>query len=227
MTGRIEKSVFISYRRTNLPWALAIYQNLTAHSFDVFFDYQSINSGDFEQVILGNIKARAHFLVVLTSSALERCAEPNDWLRREIETALVEKRNIVPLFLEGFNFGSPSIAQYLTGKMASIKKYNGLNIPADYFSEAMERLRQRYLNVPLDAVLHPVTNAVQKKVERQVVAVRKATQVKQKELNAQLDFIQMIQAERPEWSEELGKRIEFDVVFGCWCETAMLQNSVA
>ena len=31
MTGRIEKTVFISYRRTNMPWALAIYQNLTAH----------------------------------------------------------------------------------------------------------------------------------------------------------------------------------------------------
>lgn len=27
----IEKTVFISYRRTNAPWALAIYQNLTSH----------------------------------------------------------------------------------------------------------------------------------------------------------------------------------------------------
>jgi hypothetical protein len=28
--ARIEKTVFISYHRTNLPWALAVYQNLTA-----------------------------------------------------------------------------------------------------------------------------------------------------------------------------------------------------
>ena len=49
MTGRIENTVFISYRRTNLPWALAIYQNLTQHGYDVFFDYESIRSGDFEQ----------------------------------------------------------------------------------------------------------------------------------------------------------------------------------
>ena len=123
--GRIEKTVFISYRRTNLPWALAIYQNLTHHGYDVFFDYESINSGDFEQIILGNIKARAHFIVILTPSALERCNEPGDWLRREIEAAIEQKRNIVPLFLEGFNFGSPSIAKYLTGKMALLKKYNG------------------------------------------------------------------------------------------------------
>src|SRR5205809_2011470 len=100
--ARIEKTVFMSYRRTNAPWALAIFQYLTHHGYDVFIDYSGIASGDFESVILGNIKARAHFLVLLTPSALERCGEPGDWLRREIETALELKRNIVPLMLEGF-----------------------------------------------------------------------------------------------------------------------------
>ncbi|CAG9189893.1 hypothetical protein BCAR13_100049 [Paraburkholderia caribensis] len=36
---RVEKSVFISYRRTNAPWALAVFLNLTQHGYDVFFDY--------------------------------------------------------------------------------------------------------------------------------------------------------------------------------------------
>ncbi len=44
---RIEKTVFISYRRTNIPWALAISQNLTNSNFDVFLDFQGIASGDF------------------------------------------------------------------------------------------------------------------------------------------------------------------------------------
>src|ERR1700686_3033496 len=101
---RIEKTVFISYRRTNIPWALAIFQSLTYHGYDVFFDYIGIASGDFERVILGNITARAHFLVLLTPSALERCGDPADWLRREIETALRGQRNIVPLMLEGCGF---------------------------------------------------------------------------------------------------------------------------
>jgi hypothetical protein len=105
--ARVEKTVFISYRRTNAPWALAIFQNLNNNGYDVFFDYEGIASGDFEGVILGNIKARAHFIVLLTPSALERCNEPTDWLRREIETALASKRNIVPLMLEGFDFGTP------------------------------------------------------------------------------------------------------------------------
>src|SRR5436305_11161482 len=55
---RVEKTVFLSYRRTNLPWALNIYQNLTFHGFDVFFDYTGISSGDFESVILGNVPGR-------------------------------------------------------------------------------------------------------------------------------------------------------------------------
>ena len=37
MPGRIEKTIFVSYRRTNMPWALAIYQNLTGRGYDVFF----------------------------------------------------------------------------------------------------------------------------------------------------------------------------------------------
>lgn len=72
---QIEKTVFISYRRTNLPWALFIYQNLTINGYDVFFDYLSIDAGNFERVILDNIRARAHFIIILTPSALERCKE--------------------------------------------------------------------------------------------------------------------------------------------------------
>jgi tetratricopeptide (TPR) repeat protein len=183
--GQVEKTVFISYRRTNLPWALNIYQYLMHHNYDVFFDYESINSGDFEQVLIGNIKARAHFVLVLTPSALERCINPDDWLRREIETALDEKRNIIPLFLENFNFGSPSISKLLTGKLEKLKSYNGLNVHVDYFEEAMQRLCTRFLDVPLEAIIHPIPNAVQEIIEGQKDAANRAAQVKQEELSAQ------------------------------------------
>ena len=113
----IQKTVFISYRRRNVPWALAIQQYLKAAGFDVFFDYTSINSGDFSQIITENIQARAHFLVLLAPSALEGCARPTDWLRREIEIAMDNQRNIVPIMLEGFDFGAPETVKYLTGKL--------------------------------------------------------------------------------------------------------------
>jgi hypothetical protein len=165
LMAQIEKTVFISYRRKDMPWALAVYQNLTVRGYDVFFDYESISSGDFEQIILSNIKARAHFLVILTPSALERCSQPGDWLRREIETAISEKRNIVPLFFDGFEFGDSSVSAKLTGELATLKKYNGLKVPRGFFNEAMERLHDKYLNVALEAVLHPVSDEVQKVVK--------------------------------------------------------------
>jgi formylglycine-generating enzyme required for sulfatase activity len=188
MPEHVEKTVFISYRRTNIPWALAIFQDLTHHGFDVFFDYKGIASGDFEIRILENIQARAHFLVLLTPSALERCGNPQDWLRREIETALKIKRNIVPLMLEGFNFSTPGIAGQLTGVLAPLKRYNALNIPPEYFSEAMDRLRNEYLNVPLDAVLHSASPVARKAAKEQQSAAATARTVPKKMLTKQQSF---------------------------------------
>lgn len=182
--GRIEKTVFISYRRTNCSWALAIFQDLTQHGFDVFFDFTGITSGDFESVILENIKAHAHFIVLLTPSALERCGEPGDWLRREIETALELRRNIVPLMLENFDFGAPGIVHQLTGNLAPLKKYNGLRIVPEYFAEAMSRLRDRYLNVPLDAILHPASHFAKQAAEDQQMAASGVPAVMESELMA-------------------------------------------
>lgn len=172
--ARIEKTVFISYRRTDVYTALAVYENLKNQGYDVFFDYRSISSGDFEQIITSNIRARAHFLLILTSTALDRCNEPGDWLRREIELAIDEKRNIVPLFFKGFRFGISSVSEKLTGKLKNLSRYNGLNIHEDYFDEAMHRLSVQYLNIPLDTVLHPLSTEVQKVVYAEQVAANQA-----------------------------------------------------
>jgi TIR domain len=165
--GRIEKTVFISYRRTDQGWGQAIFGDLTQHGYDVFIDYDGIASGSFETVILENIKARAHFLVVLTPTALEPRGASVNWMLREIEAAVDSQRNIVPLMLEGFDFGKAATAGHLTGKLAALKKYNGLPVPAGYFPAAMERLRSKFLNVPVDAVLHPASDSAQQVAKEQ------------------------------------------------------------
>jgi tetratricopeptide (TPR) repeat protein len=218
MTPRIEKTVFISYRRTNLPWALAIYQYLTSQGYDVFFDYLSIPSGDFEKIIVENIKSRAHFIVVLTPSALERCNELGDWLRREIETAMDEKRNIVPLMLESFDFGSSPTLNALTGKLENLKKYNGLRVPSEYFFEAMNRLRERFLNVPLDAVIHPIPESAKPVTAENQVAANEAAPVEKEELTAQ------------EWFERgyvFQHQKNFDEAHRCYMESIRLQPNVS
>jgi hypothetical protein len=201
--ARVEKTVFISYRRANFPWAMAVYQDLTQNGYDVFFDIEGIASGDFEQVILQNIRSRAHFLVVLTPSALERVTQPGDWLLREIETALECERNIVPLLLEGFNFNTAAIADRLTGQLALLKSYNGLTIPSEYFPEAMERLRGKFLNVPLEAVLRPASPAARRAAKKQKAAAKRSPQVNAQELTAQEWF------ERGKAAENVTDQMQF------------------
>lgn len=214
----IEKTVFISYRRANAPWAIAINQYLTNSGYDVFIDFWSIRSGDFEQIITQSILASAHFLVLLTPSAIERCTEPNDWLRREIEIALYSKRNIIPIFLENFDFGDPATYEYLTGDLENLRKYNGLPIHVEYFPEGMERLCNQFLDVPLDDVkhpkLHPVSSEIQQKISEQKQIISKLTPIDEKELLAQKWFERAFTEKTQETKIiTYSKAIEYDPTF--------------
>jgi hypothetical protein len=152
----IEKTVFISCRDINVSWALAVRQDLTQHGYDVFMYYKGLASSDLEGGVLQNIRARAHFLILLTPSALDGCTDPNDSFRREIEIALDAERNIVPLILEGFDFDTPAIAQQLSGRLRLLKDKKSVLVPGAYFDAAMERLRESFLEKPVDVALQAV-----------------------------------------------------------------------
>jgi hypothetical protein len=99
--------VFISYRQET-SWTLveALYQQLRDAGIDAFYDIESIRAGEFEQIILNQIRARPYFVLVLTPGALERCSNRADWLRREIETAVSAGRMIVPVYTPTFDLST-------------------------------------------------------------------------------------------------------------------------
>ena len=80
-----DKTVFLSYRR-DVSWAMAhlVRNDLVAHGFDVFMDVHGIDTGEFERVIMRQIAARTHFVLLLEPRSLDRVGEPDDWLRREL-----------------------------------------------------------------------------------------------------------------------------------------------
>lgn len=157
---------------------------MTYHKYEVFFDYTGLASGDFETNILENIHARAHFLVLLTPSALNRCDAPGDLVRCEVEAALDSRRNIVPLMMEGFSFDRPSTSKKLTGKLALLRRYNAITVTVEYFEAAMAKLRERFLNVPRETVLHPASPAARQVAAREKRAAAMAPAVTQNELVA-------------------------------------------
>lgn len=142
-----EKTVFISYRRsTGKHLAGRICDNLRFHGYDVFLDVDTINSGKFDNVLIKEIAARRHFVIILASGALERCSYPDDWLRREIEEAMRLNRNIVPVIDEGFSFDEEK--RYLPASIVELPNYSGVPLYHAYFEAAMDRLRNQFLKQP-------------------------------------------------------------------------------
>jgi len=186
----MSNDVFISYRRLVSEFiARAVFQDLRACGINVFMDVESIDAGEFEQIILNQIAARPYFLLILAPGTLERCDEPADWLRREIEYAMELDRVIVPLMTAHFRF--EDARPFLTGKLAELQRYQALSIPHDYFEAAMERLRTRFLK-PVEMKLKPTPRAEQALVQRKVDTVASGPTITERHLSAQDHFEQAL-----------------------------------
>lgn len=87
--------IFISYRRVDeygnisgRDQARLIAKELNLKGYNAFFDYSEIKDNEFEQTIIPSIKKCKVFIIVLTKNSLVRCKNTDDWVRKEIETAL-------------------------------------------------------------------------------------------------------------------------------------------
>jgi tetratricopeptide (TPR) repeat protein len=176
-------SVFISYRREASAFvAQAVFQDLQANGIDAFYDIESINSGQFDTIILNQIAARPYFLPILTPGALDRCTEADDWVLREIEHAVALKREIVPLYTPDFK--TEDIAKYLPGPLASeLKRYNAVEIPHRYFKYAMQDVRARFLR-PVELSVTPTPKAEEAEVKHAQEQAAAKPVVTEKELTA-------------------------------------------
>jgi hypothetical protein len=153
-----QDGVFLSYRRRG-GWSMArhVYGALENAGFDVFMDYRSLGSGEFEPVILNQIAARPHFVLLLGPTSLNGVHDPADWVRREIEHALRLKRNVIPVLFDGFSFKSEEFlaAAKQCPSLVKVSKMNGVEIPKDlpeYLDAALERLCEFLRKKPVMSV---------------------------------------------------------------------------
>ena len=94
--------IFISYRRDAFESANLFATRLKALGYRVFFDVESMNPGKFNKQLLDVINKCKDFILVLSPSALDRCNDEGDWVRRETMCAMEHKKNIIPIMLSGF-----------------------------------------------------------------------------------------------------------------------------
>lgn len=161
------RTAFISYRRT-VSWSTArlVLRDLKDHGVDTFMDVDDIDNGEFERIILTQIAARAHFIVVLEPGSLDGISTAGDWLRREIAHAIALERNIVPLTCNGFRFSS-DIA--LPEDIARLRSFNAVSVPHDYFDAAMTKLRNRFLQLPETPPVTPAPPATDVTVREKII----------------------------------------------------------
>jgi tetratricopeptide (TPR) repeat protein len=92
------------------------------------------------------------------------------------------KRNIVPVMVKGFDFSLEQ--KYLTGKLSTLSSFSGLNVPADYFDEAMTKLRTRFLKQPVSGTVVSTPVSERDAVESRINATLAQPEPTSAELNA-------------------------------------------
>ncbi len=135
--------VFISYRRgSDAQTARLLRNELQQRNLRVFLDVDDLRSGHFDEALLEHIREAPSFLVILSPHSLDRCKDLDDWLRRELACAIAEKKNVVPIMMEGFDFPS---AEDLPEELRSIGLHSGIPY-SHHFFEAMMKKIMAYLD---------------------------------------------------------------------------------
>lgn len=140
------EGIFISYRRNPDAWAARmIYGDLVGHGYDVFLDTEAIESGRFENVILNEIGARTHFVVLVSEDWAKSVVDAASWCFRELERALDFKKNVVPVLLNGATY---ELSVFGNRVLSELPKLNSLVLHPEYFGNGMQRLREKLLKQP-------------------------------------------------------------------------------
>lgn len=98
----VDCDIFISYRRKDgLEYARNIQLALMKEGYEnIFFDYESIQNGEFKKRILDAIFSCKDFIIVLSPNSMKRCGKKGDPVANEIRAALKYKKNIIPVTID-------------------------------------------------------------------------------------------------------------------------------
>ena len=128
--------IFISYRRENgEDTAKHLRDILVAKGYSVFFDTDSLQSGDFNRALLDVIENCKDFIIILSPNALDRCVNEKDWVRQELACALRNGKNIIPVFHRNFHF-----PEELPEDINDVRWKNGIDGSIKYFDAMVHKL---------------------------------------------------------------------------------------
>lgn len=137
--------VFISYRRDGgSDFARMLYNELKQRGLNVFFDYEELNEGLFNEKLYQAIEKSKNFIVVLSPNALDRCVNEDDWVKLEIFHAMnIKKCEIIPVRLPGFEYPDN------LGDISDFKYIQAVTYSRFYHPESVDKVLHRLKNVQI------------------------------------------------------------------------------
>lgn len=138
-TVKSEVSLFFSYRRSEAEDLVRhISDKLKEHSgIHMFIDQHTLLSGPFPEGLGDQVRAADILVLLVYPTTMEKLTDPEDWVRKEIETALEANKLILPLRIDGAPFPGHS---KLPQSLEQLKFCNALEFSTSYFDNAIERL---------------------------------------------------------------------------------------
>ena len=134
--------IFISYRRQggeDEAWKLKF--SLEKMGYRVFMDREALRSGDFNEQLYRRIEECRDFLLVCSAHALDRCKNEDDWVRKEVTHAIEKKKNIIPVWLSGFD---STQMEALPPELESLRRLQAVTPQNATYDESIRKL-ERYL----------------------------------------------------------------------------------
>lgn len=144
-------NIFISYRREGgRELARTLRLALANLGYDnIFFDYNSLRDGMFNDQIITAINECNDFVLVLTPGSMDRCVNEDDWVRREITEALEVGSNIIPVLIDDKEVIYP---EEFPRRLNVIKNIQASKLLTnEFFEESVKRITERLHSQSIDA----------------------------------------------------------------------------
>ncbi|MGN1104058.1 MAG: toll/interleukin-1 receptor domain-containing protein, partial [Candidatus Coproplasma sp.] len=134
-----------SYRRDGgYAMARLLYECFNNAGLSAFLDLEELRSGPFNTKLYEAIDSSENFVLVLPPNSLDRCVDASDWLRLEIEYAIKQKKNIIPVMMVGFSF-----PEELPPSLQVLPFFNGVQSSREYFDAAVKKIISMLKNVDI------------------------------------------------------------------------------
>ena len=157
--------IFISYRRVDgRDVARTVQLALKAKGYEnIFFDYDSLRDGLFNEQIIDAINMCKDFILILSPESMKRCCNEGDWVARELDTAIKAGCKFIPLNINGSFQEFPAD---FPRSLSVVKYIEQTKLMTDeYFDASIEMLVNRLDSKPVRTAVKSALCSIQLSID--------------------------------------------------------------